>query len=262
MTPGTSKHTERAVSLQAWLRGAPRVSTVEHHAVIDSTQRRAAEPPLRAGRVIVAAEQRAGYGRHGRAWHAPAGGLWLSWVLAPARAPTDGISLALLAALAARDALARCCGLECALRWPNDIVVGGRKLGGLLVDVRDRFAIVGLGLNVACTTAAFPPALAARTTSVVDQGVPAPALGRLARTFVERLDVLLVRWERGEDAALRTLLAAHMPVIGARVRHRAAARGPWRTGRVTALGARGELLLQPDDGPRPVPIYGGKVEIL
>lgn len=105
------------------------------------------------GAVVVAAVQTAGRGRQGRRWHSPRGGVWLSLLLRPAQPPVGG-ALALRAGMAARDALqAVLPGHEPRIKWPNDIILGGRKVGGVLCEASWSggtfgWVCVGVGINV------------------------------------------------------------------------------------------------------------------
>jgi BirA family transcriptional regulator, biotin operon repressor / biotin---[acetyl-CoA-carboxylase] ligase len=165
----------------AQLTGAPLVVLESRvRSTQDEAHRRAAEGAP-SGTVVLADEQTAGRGRQGRAWLSPqGGGVWLSLLLRPAHPPQGGVlaircGLACLAALAevAPDVAAR-------LRWPNDIVVAGRKLGGILCEARWSGAelgwvAVGVGLNVA---GAVDPAVRERAIALADltSGVSRAAL--------------------------------------------------------------------------------------
>jgi len=106
-----------------------------------------------AGTVVVAAEQEMGRGSRGRRWASPVGGLWLSFLCRPARSVGVEV-LSLRAGLAAAEALAEVGGLPpISLKWPNDLILKDRKVGGILCEARwqgDLLAwiAVGLGLNV------------------------------------------------------------------------------------------------------------------
>jgi BirA family transcriptional regulator, biotin operon repressor / biotin---[acetyl-CoA-carboxylase] ligase len=105
-----------------------------------------------AGTVVVAAEQTAGRGSRGRSWQSPRGGLWMSLLLRPAREATELLSLR--AGLAVAEALERAApGLDIDIKWPNDLMWDGRKLGGVLCEARwigdaPAWTVVGLGLNL------------------------------------------------------------------------------------------------------------------
>ncbi len=141
----------------------------------DLVWRRAAEGAAE-GLVVVAREQTAGRGRHGRRWLSPPGNLYASWLLRPEVPPTAAASLSLIGGLAVRDALAAT-GLrrrDPRLKWPNDILVGDAKLGGVLLEGRSegeaRGLVVGVGVNVAVAPVTERPttclrALGDRTTT-------------------------------------------------------------------------------------------------
>lgn len=171
---------------------------VVRHGVVDSTSERAfadlAAGRARHGDVHVADAQTKGRGRLGRAWHsAPGEGLYASFVLMPER-PWNAAALTIALGLAALDAV-RALGLARAtLKWPNDVVLDGAKLCGVLAETRDldprRPAYVaGVGINVA--QRAFPPELVAErpVTSLAAQGVACSvedALRELARALSAR----------------------------------------------------------------------------
>lgn len=106
------------------------------------------------GSVYVANEQTAGRGRGDHAWHSTAGeGLYMSVLLRPAIAVSRLALLPLAAGLAATDAIHTATGLSVDLRWPNDLLIGSRKTGGILVESHIEagavaFAVVGIGINV------------------------------------------------------------------------------------------------------------------
>ena len=130
---------------------------VHRHASIPSTQdilHRIAEDGAPDGTVVVAEEQVGGRGQRGRTWHSPHGGLWMSVLVRP-RGAAAGEVLSLRAGLAVARVLAQHPTLPpVALKWPNDIFLADRKVGGLLCEARWRgselwWVAVGLGLNVA-----------------------------------------------------------------------------------------------------------------
>ncbi len=100
--------------------------------------------------MVIAFEQDHGHGRAGRLWESPRGGLYLSWIVAGLEAPTIAL-LPIIAAAAAHTAIGAI-GIDTAeIKWPNDILVGGRKLAGLLVHSRHgatNWATVGIGINI------------------------------------------------------------------------------------------------------------------
>jgi BirA family biotin operon repressor/biotin-[acetyl-CoA-carboxylase] ligase len=172
---------------------APATWTVRNFETLDSTNRyalAAARDGAAAGLVVVAEEQTAGRGRLGRIWIAPPGAaLLVSVLLRPALAPDQLHLLTAAGSLAMAEAVEDACGLRPDLKWPNDLLVGDRKLGGVLaeadIDGRDvRAVVVGIGLNVQWDD--FPPELAEIATSC-----SAETGGQVSRAAV--LDAFLVR---------------------------------------------------------------------
>jgi len=145
-------------------------STVLRYDSLPSTNSEVARLALEGaeeGLCVVADEQTAGRGRLGREWVSPPGaGLYLSILLKPSVEIKNWPLLTLMAAVAVHDSLRDACGLETDIKWPNDIVAGGRKLCGILaesVDVdKGRAVILGIGINLAA--AAFPADL--RSTAI------------------------------------------------------------------------------------------------
>jgi BirA family biotin operon repressor/biotin-[acetyl-CoA-carboxylase] ligase len=130
---------------------------IDYHPSIDSTMRAATGLP--AGSIVLAGEQTAGQGRHGHTWHSePGAGIYCSMVLEP------GPALTLAIGLAAVEAITEVTGLVCDLRWPNDVMAGGRKCAGILVQLVDGLAVAGIGINV--NHESFPPELATEATSL------------------------------------------------------------------------------------------------
>jgi BirA family biotin operon repressor/biotin-[acetyl-CoA-carboxylase] ligase len=142
------------------------------------------------GSVWFADEQRAGRGRGDHAWHSAAGeGLYVSVLLRPQIPAVRLPLLPLVAGLAAADAIRAVCGLTVDLRWPNDLLLGGRKAGGILAEAKTEgnsvaFAVVGVGINV--HQRSFPDNLDTPATSLDletgvfnDAGLPASNPGSM-----------------------------------------------------------------------------------
>jgi BirA family biotin operon repressor/biotin-[acetyl-CoA-carboxylase] ligase len=121
-----------------------------------------------AGFVLIAEEQTAGRGRLDRAWQAPARSAVLMSVLLRPDVPTGSLPLlSLVAGVAAVEAVRSVAELPAVLKWPNDVLVGGQKLGGILVERVDSAAVVGLGINVSLRTSELPVETA---TSIAIEG--------------------------------------------------------------------------------------------
>jgi len=168
---------------------------------------------LPEGAVVVADQQTAGRGRRGRSWFSPAGtGLYVSVVLAPSRSsePRRATTLLTIAAgVAIAEAIEAETRLRVDLKWPNDLYVGRRKLGGILAEAATSGApvervVLGYGVNIG--RASYPPDVADRATSIeTELGVPADrervlraSLSSLARRYDDllaaRFDGILDAW--------------------------------------------------------------------
>lgn len=232
---------------------------------IDSTNAllltRAAE--LSDGSLAVAEHQTAGRGRLGRTWLTPPRASLLLSVLV--FEPPDSPLLALggvLAAVAARAAIEHTTHLPAALRWPNDLVLGGRKVGGVLVETRGvggstprasarRAVVIGIGINCTQSAADFPAEIAAKATSLALAAGGPIERRDLAAALVAELDRRLARAAQPELwGELRREWRAHCADVGQRVtlRHD----GREYRGTILDLSEEGELFVQLDDGHRGV----------
>ncbi len=223
---------------------------------------KAAQAGADEGSLFIADEQTAGRGRGGHSWHSSGeGGLYLSVLLRPTMNPTDVLWLSLITGLSAHYAIESVLGTPPDLRWPNDIMLGNRKLGGILTEMHAdsthvRHVVVGIGLNV--NQPSFPEDIASIATSLrIETGRDWP------RT--EILAALLKSLDR-EYRALRTgLLANVSPSIVKRFeRCSSYAHGAsvmveeagGFTGETVGLDSRGFLRVQTDEGVKTV-LSGG-----
>jgi BirA family biotin operon repressor/biotin-[acetyl-CoA-carboxylase] ligase len=174
------------------------------------------------GTAVIAREQTRGRGTRGRAWHSPAGlGLYVSFIIRGLRGgpvPSPHL-LPLAAGLAASDALSAEAGVEVRLKWPNDLVHEGRKLGGILSEAVSGapdgdFAVVGIGINVGHGPADFPGDLGASATSLRIAGARAATVDALFDGLCRALDSwynALARGEKGKIVAAAEARLAFPP---------------------------------------------------
>ncbi|MCL5023009.1 MAG: biotin--[acetyl-CoA-carboxylase] ligase [Nitrospirae bacterium] len=143
---------------------------------VDSTNTVAAELAERGaahGTVVIAEAQRKGRGRLGRTWVSPAGvNIYMSIILRPCLRPAAAPLLTIAAAVACVHALRTSTGLHVEIKWPNDLMVGRSKLGGILTEVKSKgnsllFAVIGIGINVNSGLEDFPPGIREEATSVL-----------------------------------------------------------------------------------------------
>jgi BirA family biotin operon repressor/biotin-[acetyl-CoA-carboxylase] ligase len=208
------------------------------------------------GLCVLAREQTAGRGRRERVWVSPNdAGLYLSVVLRPALEARLWPLITLAAALAVRDALREACGLEADIKWPNDLLAGGRKLCGILAETaegaRARAVVLGIGVNLRRDS--FPPELSDTATSVEEQTGRAPDAERLLETLMR---ALARRYETlhthgGAEETLRDWQRHSTYAHGRRVR--VALAEETFEGTTRGLDPDGALRVETDDGTiRPI----------
>ncbi|MDB4880130.1 MAG: biotin/acetyl-CoA-carboxylase ligase [Gemmatimonadetes bacterium] len=173
-------------------------------------------PDAASGTLIVADEQTAGRGRHGRRWRSAAGaGLWLTLI----ERPTDARALDVLAlrcGLYAAESLDALAGTGVCLKWPNDLYAGGRKLAGILIETRWRgtapdWVAIGFGVNVRQPEGDDAAGLREGATRLEGLDVLVPALRRAAAASRHLTADELARWQRRDVATGR---AVSHPVAG------------------------------------------------
>jgi BirA family biotin operon repressor/biotin-[acetyl-CoA-carboxylase] ligase len=243
---------------------------VVHLASVGSTNAlalEAAQGGAADGCVFVADEQTAGRGRSGHAWHSAVGdGLYVTALVRPRMALAEALWLSLSTGLAVQAAIASVTGLKADLRWPNDLLLGGRKCVGILVETAAtagtpamlRYAAIGVGLNV--NHASFPTELAELATSLRQESGSVWDRERVLAEFLCALEreIGLLEAELRHEAAgaglLERFAAASTWVRGKRVR--VEEEGGY-TGVTDGLDARGFLRVSGDDGVLHTVLSGG-----
>jgi len=167
-----------AKALQSRLTGRKMGCPLHYRETVDSTNRFAmglAREGAPEGTVVLADRQTAGMGRLQRAWQSPPGcNLYISVILRPAVAPPDASRITLLAGVAVAEAISAVCPGRVGIKWPNDLLIGGRKVCGILTETRMATGgidsvIVGVGLNVNMERADFDPAHRETATSLREE---------------------------------------------------------------------------------------------
>jgi BirA family biotin operon repressor/biotin-[acetyl-CoA-carboxylase] ligase len=200
------------------------------------------------GLVIRAEEQLAGRGRHGRGWASPPGNLYASLLLRPARPLTEAASLSLVVGLSLAEAIAAAGPLDPRLKWPNDVLLDGAKLAGILLEnVGDTAAtpvlVAGFGVNVA----SCPEGLPYPVTTLAAAGLALPPAALLDR-FLDSFARDYERWTEAGFAALRDRWLARAQGLGAPAGVKVGERAV--TGRFVDVDAAGRLVLETAGGRR------------
>jgi BirA family biotin operon repressor/biotin-[acetyl-CoA-carboxylase] ligase len=238
------------------VRGGPLGGPLFAFRSVESTQTVAADYARAGapeGTVVVADHQRRGRGRRGRVWLAPPGrALLFSCVLRPPIAPARWPEIALAAGCGVAEAIETVAGgASVRLKWPNDVLAGGRKLAGILAEGvvgHPPLVVLGVGVNLAQAPADWPPALAGRATSLTACGTPVARWSLLAACLAR------------VGAWYATLLARGLPPVQAAWQQRgllglrvATAAGE---GVAEGLAPGGGLILRRADGTRAVVVAG------
>ena len=203
-----------------------------------------------AGTAVLAGEQLQGRGSRGRSWHSPPGGLWLSVLFRPPVA--QGVEvISLRAGLAVAEALQTLIPQPVQLKWPNDVMLYGRKLGGVLCEARWQgeslgWVVVGVGLNIKNSV---PHELEGGAVSLAASGID-PDLSKMSERIVAALRKL--------DLNASELSPSELSRFAARDCLRGRAIREPISGVVQGVSADGALMVQPDTGT-PVAIRTGSV---
>jgi BirA family biotin operon repressor/biotin-[acetyl-CoA-carboxylase] ligase len=162
-----------------------------------STQRMLGPGDLE-GTVAVADEQTEGRGRLGRSWHAPAGtALLFSTLLVPAVEPSRLPELSLVAADAVAEAIANTTGLDPKIKFPNDILIGGRKVAGILAESSEGRVVLGIGVNANQNDAELPADAQTEPTSLRLELGRRVDRAELLAAILARLEPAYDRWLTG-----------------------------------------------------------------
>ena len=239
---------------------------VIYHDVTDSTNLQAkleAENGAPHGALVAADMQTAGRGRRGRSWSSPPGAnVYFTLILKPELAPDKASMLTPVMALAVAEGIRQCCGIETMIKWPNDIVMGGKKVCGILAEMsveRDliRYVVIGAGINVCLQE--FPPEVANVAAclqaecghSVSRAELVAAVMGAFERyyeMFLERGD-LSGLIERYNELLVNT--GSEVRVLDSSGEFQGISRG---------VNTRGELRVEREDGSE-VLVYAGEVSV-
>jgi BirA family biotin operon repressor/biotin-[acetyl-CoA-carboxylase] ligase len=223
---------------------------------IDSTNREArdrAREGAREGTVVLADFQSRGRGRLGRAWESPSGAnVYLSVIIRPPIPPPAAPQITLLAGVSAARALSHVSGLECRIKWPNDIFLRGKKLAGILAEMEGegsetRFIILGIGVNVNWRKEDFPPELRETATSLQAETGKEVSRAAAAAGILQELEAEYIAFLReGFSARLRGDWNRLSWVNGRQVTLQSP--GGTISGRALGLDTDGALLLLDGEG--------------
>jgi len=221
---------------------------IYRHRVLPSTMleaARLASEGAPAGTVVVAEEQTAGQGRHGRSWHsAPGEGLYFTAIL---RVPELKPAITLALGVAVADAISELTSILPDLRWPNDVMIGDRKLAGILTQYEHGAVLAGIGINV--NQREFPPEIRDLATSLYIESGRTYSAEDLLQAILRRIEQI------SPDNAIPEFTRRSSYARGRRAR--VDLDGEVVYGTTAGLNEAGFLLLDKDTGERITILAGG-----
>jgi BirA family transcriptional regulator, biotin operon repressor / biotin---[acetyl-CoA-carboxylase] ligase len=260
--PDQLTQTEIAFSLRTKFIGKNVLAYRSVQSTNDVTARQA-ESGAAEGTIVVADQQTKGRGRLGRKWFSPPRtGIYLSVVLRPKFRPDEAPGLSLMTALALADSLSQICPKKVQIKWPNDLLVDGRKVAGILTELsaeRERisFVVIGVGINVNQGVTDFPDDIRDTATSL--RRVTRRKVNRLKllRDFLYRLEQEYAIYRKGGLRKSQQRLRKYSSLLGQTVTV-LAGREPI-TGIARDIDEQGRLILECDG--RRVPVAAGEVTV-
>ncbi|MDP2857176.1 MAG: biotin--[acetyl-CoA-carboxylase] ligase [Bacillota bacterium] len=223
--------------------------------------RRASLEGCPSNSVFCALEQTRGRGRQLRSWSSPRGGLWMSLLVRPELKRDEWPLLTLATAVGIARAL-RSLGLWAEIKWPNDVLVRGKKICGILCESGEdvsgpSFAVIGVGLNVNLTADQFAPEVREQATSMLVEAGETWSLPQVAGQMVEAIGLQMDRMDAGAKHDVLDEWREMSAVLGKEV----VVHGPAETlrGLATDIAQDGALLVQTTSGT--VRVYAGDVSL-
>ena len=240
---------------------------IDYFKELDSTNMRAKElarGDAPEGTVIIAENQTRGRGRMGRNWSSPKGdGIYASLILRPVMSPGGAPRITLMTAVAVADALLSQIELELKIKWPNDILVKGKKLAGILTEISTEmdavnYILVGLGLNVNIAPESFPEEIREKATSLfIETGERFPRV-KLMRAYLEQFEKYYEMFKRNDFFPIMHRWKQLSGIVGQKIR--VDVMGRTHVGKVVDIDDDGVLILKDNQG-RLQRIFSGDVTL-
>ena len=216
------------------------------------------------GTIVTAETQTRGRGRLGRVWHSPPGcGIYVSIILRPSFKPELAPGLAIMTALALAEAMTNFTEHDVKVKWPNDILIGGRKAAGILTELsaeksKVEYVVVGVGINVNHRSEDFPPELQKIATSLRIANRRKASRISLLKKFLANFEKEYRRYQKGQLAASRKRVLRFSSLLGENVELRFGNKTV--SGRVVDIDVTGALIIEKDSVRRPV--TSGEVSVV
>jgi BirA family biotin operon repressor/biotin-[acetyl-CoA-carboxylase] ligase len=202
------------------------------------------------GTLVVAESQTRGRGRKGRMWLSPPGdGIYASFIIRPPMPPAEASTITLLTAVAVAETLLTVTGLDVHIKWPNDIMIGPRKVAGILTEISTEldlinYVVLGLGLNV--NTARFPDEIKDRATSLFLETRSSFSRAPILAGFLKRFEIYYEDAKTHGFGAVLTRWKELSATIGKKITVEMV--DAVRAGTVRDLDDHGALMIEDEDG--------------
>lgn len=227
---------------------------IRHFFEVDSTNEVAkelAEEGASEGTIVIAEVQRRGKGRRGKRWLSPEGGVWMTIILRPdiplAKAPL----LTLITGVAVAETLKTRCGLDVGIKWPNDILIGEKKVCGILTEVSENrgaleYVVLGIGIDLNVDVEDFPLDLKEGATSLKNE-LDREIYGvELVQKFLEKFEEVYEEFKEGQFLDILAQWRRLSTTIGRQVEvHK---KGRLVVGEAVGINREGALILEEEDG--------------
>jgi BirA family biotin operon repressor/biotin-[acetyl-CoA-carboxylase] ligase len=210
-----------------------------------------AENGAEEGTVVVAEIQNRGKGRRGKTWISPPGGVWMSIILRPDIPPSKAPQLTLVTGVAVAETLKKELKLDVGIKWPNDILIGNKKVCGILTEVnasinKVNYVVVGIGIDMNVDVPLFPPDLQKGATSLKNELDTEINGAILVQKFLLNLEKLYNQFTDGKFPDILNEWRFLSKTIGSKVEVRT--RGKTIRGDAVGINKDGILILELDDG--------------
>lgn len=221
---------------------------------VDSTNdvaRELADEGAAEGTIVVAESQRSGKGRRGKRWISPSGGVWMTIILRPDIEPSRAPQLTLVTGVAVAETLDQECGLNIGIKWPNDILIGDKKVSGILTEVKTKngnvdYVLVGIGIDLNLDISSFPPDLRGGATSLKAELDREIRGAELVQRFLQRFEILYAQFNAGDFREILRQWRKLSSTIGKYVEvHK---KGRTVYGEAVGVNKDGKLILELEDG--------------
>jgi len=233
----------------------------------DSTNTRAKELAAQGapeGTLVIAEKQTEGRGRRGRSWFSPpGGGIYFSLILRPVISPGETPKITLMTAVVLAETLISLMKLKLRIKWPNDILVNGKKLAGILTEISTEmdavnYIIVGLGLNVNTQFEQFPQDIKGNATSIlIENGKQFPRV-KLIQHYLKLYEIYYDMFKNNDFEPIMKRWRELADIIGKQIRVDVI--GKTHIGKVVDVDNDGVLILKDDQG-RLQRIFSGDVTL-